>query len=173
MRQNYINRDPFIQDMNFVVIGTAHEFQTREPGLEAILNALAKERYPESPTAVAEEWSEELGYTSAQRVAKEHNLRWRNMDMTAEQRQLAGIFHDQRNRASQSCRVASDNVREEFWVEQLDCEAPGTTFVVCGYLHFESLVQKLHAKGHPVDKRIYLETVPAILIQEPKESGPA
>jgi hypothetical protein len=38
----------------------------------------------------------------------------------------------------------------------------GTILIICGYLHFEALVQKLKVKGHSVDKRVYLETVPLI-----------
>jgi hypothetical protein len=38
----------------------------------------------------------------------------------------------------------------------------GTVAVVCGYAHLESLVAKLCAGGHAVDKRVYLDTVPGI-----------
>src|SRR5450759_3872767 len=34
--------------------------------------------------------------------------------------------------------------------------ASGTTLVICGYLHYESLVRKLREKGHTVDRRVYL-----------------
>ena len=58
--------------------------------------------------------------------------------------------------------IFSDDVREEAWVERLVMNASGTTIVICGYLHFESLAKKLRARGHTVDQRVYLETVPEI-----------
>jgi hypothetical protein len=43
----------------------------------------------------------------------------------------------------------------------VDVEAAGT-LVICGYVHFDSLVTKLRALEHTVDQRVYLETVPEI-----------
>jgi uncharacterized protein YbaP (TraB family) len=87
--------------------------------------------------------------------------------MTIEEKQAAGILEEQLNRPGMfqemsACRIPSDDIREEAWVEKLTSAASGTTLVICGYLHFEPLVQKLRARGHLVDKRVYLETVPTI-----------
>lgn len=97
---------------------------------------------------------------------------WFNLDMTTQEKQTAGILEEQRNRPGMfqetvSYRVPSDDIREEAWVDKLIEAASGTTLVICGYLHFESLVQKLRARGHTVDKRVYLETVPTIKLAEP------
>ncbi|HEX5422810.1 MAG TPA: hypothetical protein VFW94_04625 [Candidatus Acidoferrales bacterium] len=154
--------------MNFVVIGTDHRFQDRDPGLDGILRAFLDQRWTEPLTAIAEEFGELTGCTSlAKRLASERNLRWYNLDMTTQEKQDAGILQEQRSRpgmfqAAVAYRVPSDNVREDAWVEKLIASAAGTTLVICGYLHFEALVEKLTAKGHDVDRRAYLETVPSI-----------
>jgi uncharacterized protein YbaP (TraB family) len=158
--------------VNFVVIGTDHRMQHSEFGFEALLRAwLDKPRYLEQITAVAEEYHKNLGQSVGQQLAKERNLKWYNVDMTTEEKQEAGILEEQRNRPGMfqeetCCRVPSDVVREDAWVRKLVGSASGTTLVICGYLHFESLVQKLRAQGHAVDKRVYLEAVPCI-----KQSG--
>ncbi len=154
--------------MNFVVIGTDHRMQHSELGFEALLRAWLDQRYLEPLTAIAEEYHEAIGATSiAQRLAKERQVQWYNLDMSTEEKYKAGILDEQLNRPDKfqeaiTCRIPSDDIREEAWVEKLLKFASGTTLVICGYLHFEPLVQKLCAKGHVVDKRVYLETVPAI-----------
>jgi hypothetical protein len=118
--------------------------------------------------AIAEEYHKDIGSTSiGQRLAKERDLHWYNVDMTTEEKQKVGILEEQLNRPGMFqeaiChRLGSDDIRENAWVEKLTESASGTTLVICGYLHFESLVQKFRAKGHIVDKRVYLETVPTI-----------
>jgi len=163
--------------MNFVVIGTDHRMQYSDPGFEALLRAWLDRRYFEPLTVIAEEYHEAIGSSSvAQRLAKDHLLRWCNLDMTTQEKQNAGILEEQLNRPGMfqemiTYRVPSDDIREEVWVEKLIEAAPGTALVICGYLHFESLVQKLRARGHTVDKRVYLETVPTIKLPEAKMSG--
>lgn len=47
--------------MNFVVIGTDHRFQNREPGLRGLLKALCEVEYIEPLTAIAEEYHDNIG----------------------------------------------------------------------------------------------------------------
>jgi len=163
--------------MNFVVIGTDHRMQHSEPGFEALLRTWLDQRYFEPLTAIAEEYHESIGSSSvAQRLAKDRQLRWCNLDMTTQEKETAGILEEQRARPGMfhetiTYRVPSDEIREEAWVRKLIEVGTGTTLVVCGYLHFESLVQRLRARGHTVDKRVYLETVPTIKLPEGKASG--
>ena len=163
--------------MNFVVIGTDHRMQHSEAGFEALLRSWLVGRNFEPLTAVAEEYHEAIGTSSvAQRLAKDHQLHWYNLDMTTQEKQSAGILEEQMNRPGMfqetvTCRVPSDDIREEAWVDKLIAAASGTTLVICGYLHFESVVQKLRARGHKVDKRVYLETVPTIKLPTSKTSG--
>ena len=163
--------------MNFVVIGTDHRMQHSEPGFEALLRAWLDQRYFEPLEAIAEEYHDAIGTSSAaRRLAKARNLKWFNVDMTTQEKQNAGILEEQLNRPGMfqeaiTYRVPSDDIREEAWVEKLIGSPSGTTLVICGYLHFESLVQKLRARGYTVDKRAYLETVPTIKQIEPQASG--
>jgi hypothetical protein len=156
--------------MNFVVIGTDHRMQNSEAGFEAILRAWLDRNYIVPLAAIAEEYHKDIGSTSiGQRLAKERDLHWYNFDMTTEEKQKVGILEEQLNRPGmfqdEIChRLPSDDIREDAWVEKLTELAVGTTLVICGYLHFESLVQKLRSKGHIVDKRVYLETVPTIQV---------
>src|SRR5262249_37498614 len=149
-------------------IGTDHRMQHSDAGLEAVLRAWLDRTYIVPLTAIAEEYHKDIGSTSiGKRLAKERNLRWYNVDMTTEEKRKAGILEEQQNRPrmfqdATCCRVPSDEVREDAWVKKLIESASGTTIVICGYLHFEPLVQKLGAGGHGVDKRVYLETVPTI-----------
>lgn len=95
-------------------------------------------------------------------------MRWYNLDMTTEEKSSSGILQEQRSRPfSQdflAYRVPSDEVREAAWVEKLlnSGSEMRTTLVICGYVHFDCLVKRLRAKGHVVDARVYLETVPEI-----------
>jgi len=154
--------------MSFVVVGTDHRFQDHDPGFEGILKALLAQKYFEPMVAVAEEYPEEYKVSSiGQRLAEIHQLRWFSLDMTVLEKAAAGILKEQMNRPNMfeegaACRVPSDEIREAAWVEKLEPGGPGSSLVICGYLHFEALVQKLRAKGHVVDKRVYLETVPKI-----------
>ena len=154
--------------MNFTVIGTDHRMQQSDPGFEAILKVWLEQRYFEPLTAVAEEYHEAIGSSSiAQRLARDRQLRWYNLDMTIQEKQKAGILEEQLNRPRMfqemvAYRVPSDDIREEAWAEKLIESASGTTLVICGYLHFDPLVQKLRSRGHTLDKRVYLETVPTI-----------
>jgi hypothetical protein len=152
--------------MNFVVIGTDHTVQQAEKGFEGLLRGLIEREFFEPLKAIAEEYADNIGTSICQRLAEERGLLWYNLDMSSEEKHAAGILVEQRSRPisqeSVAFRLASDDVREDAWVKKLASSAPGTTLVVCGYLHFESLVQKLRAKCHIVDKRVYLETVPEI-----------
>lgn len=154
--------------LNFVVVGTDHRFQEKGPELEAILRSLARSRFIASLSAFAEEYSEQIGIESlAQKLAKELEIRWFNIDMTTQERSEAGILEAQSNRPGMfqpnvTYRIPSDDIREDAWVEKLVRNTFGTTIVVCGYLHCESLARKLRAKGYTVDQRVFLETVPEI-----------
>jgi uncharacterized protein YbaP (TraB family) len=151
--------------MNFVVIGTDHRMQHSDSGLEGLMRAWLTKNYIESLKGVAEEYSEKIGASIAQRLAHERNLHWYNIDMTMDEKRNAGILEEQENRPSEkgiAFRVPSDEVREDAWTNKLMSSSSGTTLVICGYLHFNSLVAKLRKKGHAVDQRVYLETVPEI-----------
>jgi hypothetical protein len=142
--------------------------QDSEPGFEGLLRALLAQKYLEPLTAIAEEYHDKLGESFAHRLARELGLRWFNVDMSTEEKRQSGILHEQLNRPGMfqeaiTFRVPSDDAREQAWVDKLlKSKTTGTTLVICGYLHFEALVQKLRAGGHAVDKRVYLETVPTI-----------
>jgi hypothetical protein len=154
--------------VNFVVIGTDHRMQHSDLGLKGLLRAIVERRHIEALIAIAEEYHEAIGHTSVARsLAEEHQLRWYNLDMTTQEKQDAGILQEQLNRPSKfrsnvTYRLASDDIREAAWVEKLTPDAVGTTIVICGYLHFEALVQRLRERGCAVDKLVYLETVPTI-----------
>lgn len=155
--------------MNFVVIGTDHRLQPSDPGLKALLLALAKQNWIEPLTAIAEEYHERMGVHSvAKDVADAKGLHWFNIDMTTAERFEAGILKEQVSRPRMfpehvTYRIASDDVRENFWVKKLAESSSGTTLVICGYLHFEALITKLKNRGHEVgDKRVYLVPVPEI-----------
>lgn len=162
--------------MNFVVIGTDHRMQNSESGFEGLLRAWLDKTFIEPLVAIAEEYHEKIGVSSlAQRLAKDHQLQWFNVDMTTEEKHKAGILEEQLSRPGMfqeaiSYRLPSDDIRENAWVAKLTKASSGTVLVICGYLHFEALVQKLLARGHNVDKRVYLETVPVIKLPERKTS---
>ncbi len=152
--------------MNFVVIGTDHRMQNSEAGFEALLRAWLDRRFFEPLEAIAEEYAENIGESVAQRLARERNLLWYNLDMTTDEKHKAGILAEQRNRPistdTLAYRVQSDKVRESAWFDKLVGSGSRTTVVICGYVHFESLVRRLRADGHAVDSRVYLDCVPEI-----------
>jgi hypothetical protein len=111
--------------LNFVVVGTDHRFQENNLELEAILQSLAGSRFVVPLNAIAEEYSERLGSESvAQRLAKQLQIPWFNMDMTTQERSEAGILETQSNRPGMfqpdiTYRIPSDDIREESWVDKL------------------------------------------------------
>ena len=127
--------------MNFIVIGTAHEFQNRDRGLEGILRAFLDEHYIEPLVGIAEEFHDAIGDSSlAQRLAFERHLCWWNIDMTDREKTDAGILQEQEDRRKMeregiAYRVPSDDTREDAWVEKLVRSASGTTLVLCGSPH--------------------------------------
>jgi hypothetical protein len=157
--------------MNFVVIGTDHRMQRRDPGLEGLLSGFLKvTTWMEPLQAIAEEYDEKAAKSIAQRLAQGSGLSWFNLDMTSEEKFQAGILNEQRSRPMSeggvTFRVPTDDVREEAWVRKLIECGSGTTLVICGYVHFEPFVRQLRAKGHTVDSRVYLESVPKIKMLE-------
>ena len=156
----------------FFVIGTDHNFQEGDPGFEGMLGELLSLKFLEPLTAIAEEYHDKIGDSIGKRLAEEKGLRWYNIDMTTEEKDRAGILNDLFRRPISTdevaYRVPSDDVRERFWIDKLISCDSGTTFVICGYLHFEPLVRKLQEKGYTVDKRVYLDSVPKIQDLPPK-----
>jgi hypothetical protein len=152
--------------MNFVIIGTDHRMQHTEAGFAALLRGWLGQRYFEPLEAIAEEYPNSLGPSLGQVLAQERGLRWYNLDMTTEEKANAGILEEQLTRPMfadfLSYRVPSDEIREQAWIRRLLSFGSQTTLVICGYLHFASLVNRLRAQGHGVDARVYLETVPEI-----------
>ena|SRR5215472_10195837 len=153
--------------MNCIVIGTDHRMQGSEPGFDGLVRGLLRQQFFEPVKAIAEEYADGLGQSVGQRVAQEMGLRWFNLDMTTDEKRTAGILEEQCDRREKSqeagtIRVPSDDVREEAMANKVATCEPGTVIVICGYLHFESLVRRLRQKGFPVDKRVYLETIPEI-----------
>ena len=133
-------------------------------------HAFLDKRYTEPLQAIAEE-CHDVTDSVGRRLARERNLRWYNIDMTSEERYKAGILAEQSSRpisqGGVTCRVPSDDVREQAWVDKLTAEQSGTTIVIRGYTHFPFLVQKLRTKGCPVDERVYVCTVPEIRLCRP------
>jgi hypothetical protein len=158
--------------MQCVVIGTDHRAQGIDRGLAGLLRGLLSLQYCEPVRAIAEEYHEKMGASVAQRVARDSSLDWYNVDMTDEEKRRAGIFEEQcwRRDNAPMTRVPSDDVREEAWIAKLGT-GPWTTFLLCGYLHFEPLIAKLRVKGYVTSQRVYVETVPEIKTIARSETG--
>jgi hypothetical protein len=144
------------------VIGTDHRIQPGEVGFEAMLDAFVKKRWILPLRYIAEEYAPNLGETAAQRIAKESDLNWYNLDLSHDERIAVGILEEQQRRPAckdnVAYRVPSDDVRENAWVEKvLDSGRGCTTIAICGFCHFESFVQKLEARGCTLGLRVYLE----------------
>jgi hypothetical protein len=158
--------------MNFVVFGIDHRMQHSEPGLDGMLRAWASKKFFEPLVAIVEEYDDQIGGSIGQQLAAELGLRWFNLDMTADEKQQAGILEEQRSRPKETeavaYRVPSDEVRERAWLAKITSPDPGTTIVICGYIHFGPLVRMLRDAGHSVDSRTYLDAVPEIrLLDKP------
>jgi hypothetical protein len=155
--------------MNFVVIGSDHRARQSDPGLEGVIRPWLDRQYFEPLKAIAEEYAEKIGNSIGQRLAQERRLLWYNIDLTSAAKAKAGILEEQRNRPETQGNIAflvpSDELREDGWIEKLTSQGSGTVLVICGYLHFESLVRKLRERGHTVDQRVYLGRVPEIRLR--------
>ena len=134
-----------------------------EEAAKLIVAAGKRGRYPDRDRLLLR-----LAYRHGLRASEAVGLRWDSLDMTTAEKYAKGILDEQSNRPKKfqeavTVRVPSDDVREEAMAAKLtNLDSGTTTLVICGYLHFESLAKKLREKGHAVDKRVYLETVPKI-----------
>jgi hypothetical protein len=168
--------------MNFLVIGVNHGLQEYDLGFLGMLSGLLKNQRKDELVAIAEEYRGKPAESPICQLATERGLNWYNVDMSDEEKKQAGISEDQQNRGpsggivtqekeqeimdyiegNTAYRVPTDDIREQKWVEKLVSSEAGTTLVICGYVHFEPLVEKLRAKGCAVDTRVYLKTIPEI-----------
>lgn len=79
--------------MNFVIVGTDHQAQLSDCGLEALVSALLDRSHSEPLSAIAEEWNTEAGESICQILSEERSLDWNSLDeMTVEEQTAAGIF---------------------------------------------------------------------------------
>ena len=104
--------------------------------------------------------------TIAQRLARTHNpqIPWVNIDMTDEERKLAGIHDALHNRPAHTekrgedtvlieHRIPDDNVREDFMVSRAIQNARNSEsiLILCGDMYVHALKQKFEERGHSVD----------------------
>ena len=160
--------------MTFIVITIDHGWQSVPSGHETQEVATAKATLGRVIREVAqraqidlicEECDPRL-LSIAQRFAYEHipRIPWKNIFMTAQERQEAGICEALQNRPSDTIqegegllrtvdiRIPEDDVREQFFANECIMEAErvgaNTILVLCGDMHVDSLAEKLRARGH-------------------------
>lgn len=160
--------------MNILIVSIDHRIQLVKsdyatPALnerrDRLENLLQKKVAERNVQFIGEE-SLPQGPTIAQRLAKTRDpqIPWDNMDMTDEERKLAGIHDALRNRPIHKekrgeemvlieHRIAEDDIREDFMVSKalLNAGNSESILILCGDMHVHALKQKFQARGHSVD----------------------
>lgn len=151
--------------MNIVVVGTDHDSQIDDPGLETLTLRLLEAH---GIALIAEE-NRLFRNTVGKRLADSRGLPWIQIDMSTEERLEAGIYHKLANRMQirgydadgnpiMAIRYAEneDGIREEWWLNKIEgAIKSGTVLVICGCLHCGPLSVKAENRGHKVVARVF------------------
>jgi hypothetical protein len=138
------------------------DLQTSKAQLRAILEAQFAKK---SVGAIFEECSFTKESIAAE-LARAHDpeVPWHNICMTETERKAAGIYDALRNRPSRPDdnmeytieeRIPEDEIREEYFVEQILTEehVEGDVLVLVGDMHAEPVANRLRARRHNVEVR--------------------
>jgi hypothetical protein len=163
--------------MKFLLIAVDHDMQVvilRDDPAESVakkarVEATVRETIASRGVNLICEESDPRRLTIAQKMAFESRPRipWRNIFMTSQERLEAGIWEallyrpydlvptDEYHAVKTEYRIAEDDIREEFFEEEIieaanACGAD-SVLVLCGDMHVEALKTKLEAVGHQAE----------------------
>lgn len=163
--------------MNCLIISIDHGMQVvplRDEGAKSIeskarIRALVRQAIANRDVDLICEESDPRHLTIAQEEAYKNITRipWKNIIMTAQERLEAGIweallycpfdqkFLDESNAVAIEHRIPEDDIREEFFKDQIleAAEAYGAdnVLVLCGDMHADAMKTKLEESGHHVE----------------------
>jgi hypothetical protein len=147
--------------IEYAILGTSHEIQSTSKLERPLTDAIAKY----SVRMVAEEYT--LDNPSMACVTTKHlHIPYLQIDLFPQEWHAHGIGREMSIRNQylevQDVRLShADAVREDFWLERIEASVDcGRVLVICGYLHVDSLAQKVEARGGTVVEK---STFPAEL----------
>jgi hypothetical protein len=160
--------------MTILIVSIEHPFQLIEAETDTVelrkekrsLEALLREEIERRQVQIIFEESSPAKATIAKFLADQScpPILWRNIIMTKEERQAAGIADALQNRPSRpddamqrsiERRIPADAVREDFFVAQIlqTTNHDEAVLVLLGDMHVVPVAEKLRARGHNVDIR--------------------
>jgi len=160
--------------MNILIVSIEHPFQLIEAETDTVelqkekrsLEVLLSEEIERRKVQIILEESSPAKATIAKCLADQScpPILWRNIIMTKEERQAAGIADALQNRPSRpddamersiEKRIPADAVREDFFVAQIlqATNHDESVLVLLGDMHVVPVAEKLRARGHNVDIR--------------------
>lgn len=160
--------------MKVLIIGIFHNEQPNESNADSTKLRLAKNALKNLLRKAIE--TRQVGFigeeskhgveTIAKRLADQHNprIRWADIDMSAEEEQIAGIPDASVRNAKRRCldeetmtwtehRIPEDETRECYFVEKVKKEAKHveSVLVICGQGHVGPLKEKFERMGVEVE----------------------
>jgi hypothetical protein len=161
--------------MNILIISIDHHIQCVKTGIEGTLlkdrkdrleSLLRREILARSVQFIAEE-AHPLCTTIAQQLGNAFHpeIPWKNIDMSDDERKLAGIY-DALKKRPVHCeltgeewvqfehRIPEDDIREDFFAAA-SLRGAGQSesiLILCGDMHVQALKKKLELLGHRVEK---------------------
>ncbi len=160
--------------MEILIISLDHLVQRVKTGRENtglrgrkdILECLLKEEIRRRNVQFIAEEADPRFPTIAQRRAISHKpcISWKNIDMTEDERKLAGIYDALRDRPTHieernnetveiEYRIPQDDIREEFFVKKT-LQGAGhcrSILFLCGDMHSQAIKRKFERCGHLVE----------------------
>jgi hypothetical protein len=116
---------------------------------------------------VAEEFSAHGQGSYAQKIAAVHNVLWKNVDLTSDERALVADI----NPCSIGTQIDTDlhSLREWVWVARTAKAMKQSALLICGFAHTTGIADKFQSVGFDVETHVYLDNTDDKLIENRSE----
>lgn len=121
---------------------------------------------------VAEEFTAPGEASYAARIADIHRVRWRNVDLAAEERKLVPDLNPLSLGTQQDFDLHS--LREWVWVTRTTSAMKHSVLLICGLAHTISIAAKFESVGFEVEMHVYFDNVDDALVAnrtQPREDS--
>jgi hypothetical protein len=116
---------------------------------------------------VAEEFTAPGKASYAERIAAIHRVRWRNVDLTAEERKLVPDLNPLSLGTLQDFDLHS--LREWVWVTRTASAMEYSVLLICGLAHTTGIAAKFESVGFEVEMHVYFDNADDELVANRRE----
>jgi len=153
---------------NICILGTHHAYQYRTVRRKYFqhVNDLIELH---SVDLVAEEFTAPGKMSYAEKIAAIHRVRWRNVDLSPEERKFAPDLNPLSLGTLQDFELHS--LREWVWVTRTASAMIGSALMICGLAHTISIAAKFESMGFEVEMHVYFDNADDELIANRAETA--